>query len=449
MWSNAREIAAGDVVIAWMTRDIIQPLVITPGKELNLKYGYYRHEDLVGVPYGSKIRSRNGKGFIHLLRPTPELWTLALPHRTQILYLADIAFVTSWLDIRPGSRVIEAGTGSGSFSHSVARTIGPRGHLWSYEFHEARANKAREEFTRHGMDDIVTLAHRNVCKDGFTVVDTVDAVFLDLPAPWDAVEHAKRALRKDRATRICCFSPCMEQVLRTVSALNDAGFTELTMHETLLRPHQVDAAPALEPVGAVGARLKQSEARREEKRLRQIAHARLGLARRAAATTKRKAADDGDGAQDGKRARADGGAQDADADADADVEMKVSPEEQAQDEAEALAEAAAAQGRVGDEDEGVVVHVREQAPEAKEEASPEPLPQKITLSKAFPEVRGHTSYLTFAVLLPATPASAGKSGGAAPESAAATPAPAASIAEGSKTPQANASQPPNAQETKL
>lgn len=64
------------------------------------------------------------------------------------------------------------------------------------------------------MTDIVTLTHRNVCKDGFTVVDTVDSgtlltsnhnnvprslhnttVFLDLPAPWDAVEHAKSALR--------------------------------------------------------------------------------------------------------------------------------------------------------------------------------------------------------------------------------------------------------------
>ena len=86
------------------------------------------------------------------------------------------------------------GTGSGSFSHSVARSVGPSGHLWSYEFHEARVNKARyegdyydrldskrvnfryrEEFTQHGMADIVTLTHRNVCKDGFTVVDTADS----------------------------------------------------------------------------------------------------------------------------------------------------------------------------------------------------------------------------------------------------------------------------------
>ncbi|KAH9936110.1 tRNA methyltransferase complex GCD14 subunit-domain-containing protein [Fomitopsis serialis] len=195
MWSTAREIAAGDLIIVWLTRDLVQPLVITPGRELNSKYGVYRHADLIGVPYGSKIGSRNGKGFIHVLRPTPELWTLALPHRTQILYLADIAFVCSWLNIKPGSRVIEAGTGSGSFTHSVARTIGSTGHLWSYEFHEARASKAREEFSRHGMDDIVTLTHRNVCKDGFTVADTVDAVFLDLPMPWEAVEHAKKALR--------------------------------------------------------------------------------------------------------------------------------------------------------------------------------------------------------------------------------------------------------------
>lgn len=126
MWSNAPEIAAGDLVIIWQvrkpnqvfqvahlsslqTRELVQPLLITPGKDLNNRFGHYKHDDLIGLSYGSKVGSRNGRGFIHVLRPTPELWTLALPHRTQILYLADIAFITSWLDIRRGSRVIEAG----------------------------------------------------------------------------------------------------------------------------------------------------------------------------------------------------------------------------------------------------------------------------------------------------------------------------------------------------
>jgi hypothetical protein len=91
------------------TREFVQPLVVNSGKEFGSKFGTYRHSDLIGLPYGSKVGSRTGRGFIHVLRPTPELWTMALPHRTQILYLADIAFITSWLNIKPGSKVIEAG----------------------------------------------------------------------------------------------------------------------------------------------------------------------------------------------------------------------------------------------------------------------------------------------------------------------------------------------------
>jgi hypothetical protein len=33
----------------------------------------------------------------------------------------------------------------------------------------------REEFALHGMNDTVTLTHRNVCKDGFTIIDEADA----------------------------------------------------------------------------------------------------------------------------------------------------------------------------------------------------------------------------------------------------------------------------------
>ena len=49
----------------------------------------------------------------------------------------------------------------------------------------------REEFTRHGMDDIVTLTHRNVCKDGFTVEDTVDAGMHTDTAPHPSSSRAR------------------------------------------------------------------------------------------------------------------------------------------------------------------------------------------------------------------------------------------------------------------
>jgi hypothetical protein len=56
-----------------------------------------------------QVFGANGNGFVFLLSPTSELWTLALPHRTQILYLADISTVINFLELRPGSVVLESG----------------------------------------------------------------------------------------------------------------------------------------------------------------------------------------------------------------------------------------------------------------------------------------------------------------------------------------------------
>ncbi|KAG7088092.1 hypothetical protein E1B28_012118 [Marasmius oreades] len=394
MWSTKREIEAGDTVILWLTRDNLLPLTISADTNavFNSKFGSYPHASLIGLPYGSKVPSRKGNGFIHVLRPTPELWTLALPHRTQILYAADISFITGMLSIRKGSKVVEAGTGSGSFSHAVMRTVGPTGHLWSYEFHEARQRKAREEFIRHGfLPSRVTLTHRNVCKDGFTIEDTADALFLDIPAPWEAIEHAKKALKKDRTTRICCFSPCMEQVMRTVSTLNEAGFTDITMYETLIRPFEVSSTPHLVSIIDVGDKIKQSEARREEKRLKQIAQGHRGGT----------SGSGGAGAKKGKRKH------DEEEEVDRKAEAKRAKTD---DESPALGG--------GDEEGAMVVAEPNQedvetsgtdaSGQAEQESNKRPQRRQnqvgghetVTLSRVMPQVRGHTSYLTFACLLP-------------------------------------------------
>ncbi|XP_029453883.1 tRNA (adenine(58)-N(1))-methyltransferase catalytic subunit TRMT61A isoform X2 [Rhinatrema bivittatum] len=250
----------GDTAIVFLGHDSMFPVKVQHGAQTQTKYGVIRHStDLIGKRYGSKVTCSKG-GWVYILHPSPELWTLNLPHRTQILYSTDISLITMMLELKPGSIVCESDlglpvccvgediefqhhvcicrTGSGSLSHAIIRTIAPTGHLYTIEFHQQRAEKAMEEFREHRVDHLVTVKSQDVCKNGFGVVSVADAVFLDIPSPWEAVGHAKSAL-KVRGGRICSFSPCIEQVQRTCRALEAHGFTEVNTLEILLRVYDV------------------------------------------------------------------------------------------------------------------------------------------------------------------------------------------------------------------
>ena len=69
------------------------------------------------------------------------------------------------------------------------------GHLHTFDFHEQRVTLARKEFERHKLGDLVTVKQRDVCQNGFDLENVADAVFLDLPHPWDAIPHAKKGLK--------------------------------------------------------------------------------------------------------------------------------------------------------------------------------------------------------------------------------------------------------------
>ncbi|MCJ1434280.1 tRNA (adenine-N(1)-)-methyltransferase catalytic subunit trm61 [Xylographa pallens] len=271
-----------NLAVLHLKRDLQVPVVLrssddknegySEGKVTNTRFGSFPHSTLIGVPWGSQVRasavdtgSRGRKsknppqetiqgqkrkrdikttgelgadfnqneeqsaqkaavtastGFAHLLPPTPETWTISLPHRTQVVYTPDYSYILQRLRVRPGSVVVEAGAGSGSFTHAAARAVyngssnvatqtsdqanqlksGKRiGKVWSFEFHEQRVEKLKEEIRDHGLDDTVEITHRDVCADGFSLfkdgVQTVqaEAIFLDLPAPWIALKHLTRA----------------------------------------------------------------------------------------------------------------------------------------------------------------------------------------------------------------------------------------------------------------
>ncbi|XP_066584316.1 tRNA (adenine(58)-N(1))-methyltransferase catalytic subunit TRMT61A [Prorops nasuta] len=197
-------------------------------------YGALKIETLIGQKYGSKVELSKGWGYV--LQPTPELWTITLPHRTQIIYTPDISLIIHLMDIKPGSKIIETGTGSGSLSHSLIRAIRPYGHLYTFDFHEQRVNIVRSEFKSHGLEEFVTVSYRDSCVNGFgdEVTGKIDSIFLDLPHPWLAIQHAKKAM-KISGGKLCSFSPCIEQVQRTCKTLSEEGFVELQTYECLQR----------------------------------------------------------------------------------------------------------------------------------------------------------------------------------------------------------------------
>ncbi|KAK8477112.1 hypothetical protein V6N11_024339 [Hibiscus sabdariffa] len=140
--SFSRCIRDGDLVIVYERHDTMKAVKVCENSVLQNRFGVFKHSDWIGKPFGSKVFSSKG-GFVYLLAPTPELWTLVLSHRTQILYIADISFVIMYLEVVPGCLVLESGTGSGSLTTSLARAVAPKGHVYTFDFHEQRAASAR------------------------------------------------------------------------------------------------------------------------------------------------------------------------------------------------------------------------------------------------------------------------------------------------------------------
>lgn len=233
-------ISINSLVVIFESFDNLTFCYATPNEIFHNKNGKFYHDDFIGKPFGSKIRSRTlkGAGYVYVLRPNAELWSRSLNHRTQIVDDVDASMIVYQLHLKPGCIVLESGTGSGSMSHAILRCIAPNGFLHTYEFNNVRVKRAQDEFKKNQVDHLVKVHYRDVCTDGFGVGEHVaNAIFLDLPNPWLAIKAASIALVKNG--RVCSYSPCIEQTQRTCKALKEHGFHSIKTVEVRLREYYV------------------------------------------------------------------------------------------------------------------------------------------------------------------------------------------------------------------
>ncbi len=165
---------------------------LSEGEEFQSHRGVVKHDDLIGKAWGTQIFSHNGSPFFLLQPSLPDLLK-STKRATQIMYPKEIGYILVQMGIRPGKRVIEAGTGSGSFTTALAYCMGPGGGIYSYEAKEENQRVARRSLEKLGLSDRIEFKVRDI-REGFDETN-VDAVFLDVPNPYDYLVQVKAALK--------------------------------------------------------------------------------------------------------------------------------------------------------------------------------------------------------------------------------------------------------------
>jgi tRNA (adenine57-N1/adenine58-N1)-methyltransferase len=225
----------GEYVLLYLDQRRTYLVKVEAGKTFHTHKGFIKLDDLIGKEYGSKIASSLGVQFA-ILKPLLRDYIMKSTRRTQIIYPKDIALIIIFSGIGPGSRVVEAGTGTGALTTALAHYVRPNGRVYSYEVRGEFLETAEKNLKRAGLIEYVELKNKDITA-GIDEID-LDAVILDMATPWLVAPHACKALKP--CGTFISFSPTIDQTVKTVEALKEKGFINIETVECLLRGMQIE-----------------------------------------------------------------------------------------------------------------------------------------------------------------------------------------------------------------
>lgn len=189
-----------------------------------------KHDDLIGKPWGIQIFSHNGSPFFLLQPSLPDILK-STKRATQIMYPKEIGYILLQMGIGPGKRIIEAGTGSGSFTTAMAYSIGDSGKIYSYEAKEETQKIAIRSLEKLGLTARIEFKLRDI-REGFDEKE-VDALFLDVSNPYDYLNQVKAALKP--GGYFGSILPTTNQVTTLLVALRQHDFAFIDVCDISLR----------------------------------------------------------------------------------------------------------------------------------------------------------------------------------------------------------------------
>ncbi|RKP06382.1 S-adenosyl-L-methionine-dependent methyltransferase [Thamnocephalis sphaerospora] len=203
-------------------RTITVPL--RPGGRFESHRGSIMHDAIVGqLPRHQLMTHRNVPFTAH--HPTLEDYVLHAPRHCTPIYPKDASAIVSLLDMHPGDRVLECGTGNGSLTMHLARAVsgGASGQVVTVEGRQSHATQAQRFVSRYRRGVLLPwIDFRAGMLEELLpgmAADSFDAVILDMPTPSSVLSEVQRVLCNDRTC--LCYLPNMSQVINTVQAAGE------------------------------------------------------------------------------------------------------------------------------------------------------------------------------------------------------------------------------------
>jgi len=205
-------------------------------KPKGLPNGMIKNEELEEIEPGSSF-TLGGKKFFVLSCTLKDYIMEYLHRKTQIIYPKEAGYILLNLDIFPGRKVGEAGTGSGALTAIFSRAVGERGEVFSFE--------KRDDFTE------IIQKNLEVCREYENIkffnrplqeVDIpkdFDAFFLDMKFPWEVLPKVNSSLKP--GGRLGLLLPTTNQVTRIISTLQASGYFIHEVSEIFRRSYKLNA----------------------------------------------------------------------------------------------------------------------------------------------------------------------------------------------------------------
>lgn len=241
-------ISEGDLVLLFNNKRKILLQVKNRAEKIR-DLGVFNSSKLIGKNYGEKIKIANEEFFVLFPNIIDKIETIE--RNAQIILPKDSALIIFYCDVKNGSKVVECGIGSGALTIALLNAVGKDGKVITYEIRNDFSDFALKNIKRVNLQKNLDIKIGDCTKE--IKEKNVDAIILDIPNPWDAIENSYNALKT--SGNFCSYSPTINQVEKTVLKLREFHFVEIKTYETLQREIVVNenaVRPSFDMLGHTG-----------------------------------------------------------------------------------------------------------------------------------------------------------------------------------------------------